>query len=645
MWEDGDLEFVEHDSSDEVIDANPYEEHEHPRDLKGKWINVPGLKSWLNVPQTDGDWAQVPGQNHDINEPALPKLDSYSYTDKSGKKIKVEQRLSSGVIIREPDGRTWLVKPTNGYGGYNYTFPKGGVERGLSAQANAIKEAYEESGLKVRITGYAGDYRGDTSVTRMYHAVRETGHPKDHGWETEGVALVHAPEAFDLLNRSRDKKIAFHHLLTKVKDGGPGSGPNFGEPHPHKGKIKITQGEDGLWHWKAKNPNEGRDIIGFETSEKKAIANAEKAAATGQKSKSNVGSGTLQKYGLDEKDAELLAEWKAGGKSYSNLQKSKDFDKVLEKLPRQTGTVWRGLDSKPSEMKSLNIGAEFTMNKHTSTSKSQKSAREFADGYLIEMDQKSGRKLPRGFETDYAESEIVIPRGTKYKIISVVKKNDVTHVRVKEISSVKDGGPGSGPNFGEPHPHKGSGKKLTPDELESFKPRWEAIAEKDRQKMQDAMEEWMGYGYESINKALRSGDEYDWTTGEQQTHIRRLDRIFDQAGHTLNEDTMVYRGIAGDDVSFKENDEFTDRGFQSTTNHFVTAKLFSKGEDTGLPGGVVLHVTVPKGTTVVAPSVPSQDPYDKGEDISAEPEILLRRGTKYRVTKVAGTDVHVRVIK
>jgi 8-oxo-dGTP pyrophosphatase MutT (NUDIX family) len=139
------------------------------------------------------DWASVEGQA-EIDEPPMFELAD-------------GMRAASGCLIQEPDGRVWLMRPKNGYGGYDQTFPKGGMEEGLSPQANAIKEAWEETGLKVRITGFAGDHEGDTGVTRFYHAVREGGDPADAGEETEGVVLAPASKLGEMVNRKRDRDI------------------------------------------------------------------------------------------------------------------------------------------------------------------------------------------------------------------------------------------------------------------------------------------------------------------------------------------------------------------------------------------------------------------------------------------------------
>lgn len=158
-----------------------------------KALNGVAIKSWEPPASWEG-WAGVEGQA-DVGEPPEPS-------------VPKGMRLASGVIIRESDGRVWLMRPAGGFGGYDQTFPKGGAEEGLSLQANAIKEAYEETGLKVRITGFAGDHEGDTSVTRFYVAERTGGDPADAGEETEGVVLAPVDQIGGMLNRKRDREIA-----------------------------------------------------------------------------------------------------------------------------------------------------------------------------------------------------------------------------------------------------------------------------------------------------------------------------------------------------------------------------------------------------------------------------------------------------
>lgn len=156
----------------------------------GQLDEGPRFERWV----PPADWSRVDGQ--------MPRLDEdIPLMPVEGKSI------GSGVIIREPDGRIWMVEPTNHYGGYRNTFPKGTQEAGLSLQANAIKETYEESGLKVRITGHLGDYERTTSVARFYLAERESGTPVGQGPESQAVKLVPLDAARDLANVPIDQKI------------------------------------------------------------------------------------------------------------------------------------------------------------------------------------------------------------------------------------------------------------------------------------------------------------------------------------------------------------------------------------------------------------------------------------------------------
>ncbi len=157
-----------------------------------KFAGIP-FEPWSDHPQTEEDWAKVPGQIP-LSEPPM--------TVPKGK------QPASGVLIEEEDGRLWVVHPTNGFGGYKTTFPKGKLDHiGMPPQATAIKEAFEETGLKVEITGYVGDIERSTTLARYYTARRVGGSPADMGWETQAVSLVPRDEIVEFLNANVDRKL------------------------------------------------------------------------------------------------------------------------------------------------------------------------------------------------------------------------------------------------------------------------------------------------------------------------------------------------------------------------------------------------------------------------------------------------------
>lgn len=135
-----------------------------------------------------------------------------------------------GVLIQEPDGRIWIVKPTNGYGNRTHTMPGGGVEKGLTDQQNALKEVWEETGLQVEITGYAGDFKDSNNGNngRLYIGKRVGGAPWDAkvesfiinqktgqpAAESDEVMLVTPDRAAKLLHRTDD--LAQLYLTTKM---------------------------------------------------------------------------------------------------------------------------------------------------------------------------------------------------------------------------------------------------------------------------------------------------------------------------------------------------------------------------------------------------------------------------------------------
>lgn len=171
-------------------------EGDYPQQLGG----VP-LKSWDQAPVTKKGWNYVSGINPNLREKPMV--------------VPVGKHAGAGVIIEEADGRIWLVSPSNAFGGYKNTFPKGTCEEGLSMQANAIKEAWEEAGLAIEIVDVLGDFERTTSKARMYIARRTGGNPVDMGWESQAVQLVPPEKLRDVLNMDPDQIIVDAYLRRK----------------------------------------------------------------------------------------------------------------------------------------------------------------------------------------------------------------------------------------------------------------------------------------------------------------------------------------------------------------------------------------------------------------------------------------------
>jgi 8-oxo-dGTP pyrophosphatase MutT (NUDIX family) len=214
---------------------------------KGKHTPLPSvtgapLKSW-KPPKHNIGWEELADESADFHEPPLPKT---------------KDKQAAGVILREPDGKVWLVHPTGRFGGYEATFPKGTIEHGMSAKATAIKEAYEESGLAVRLTGYAGDVQRTTGLARYYYAERVGGTPHDAGEESEAVTLASPNELKKYLNSPIDHKIVHKYIakssappealdLSKMKKVGKQLGSNPGgqyeDEHGKKYYVKLSKSE------------------------------------------------------------------------------------------------------------------------------------------------------------------------------------------------------------------------------------------------------------------------------------------------------------------------------------------------------------------------------------------------------------------
>ena len=171
-------------NSDEIASVTPG--GSMPAELNG----IP-FSSWVDAPSTDEMWGKVDGQHGGL-------FDEPIFKHSPGK------RTAAGVVIEETDGRVWIIHPSNAFGGYEATFPKGTMGAGATLQTAAIKEVFEKSGLRVAITGFFADSERSDSKTRYYWGRRVGGTPADMGWESQSVSLVPLARLKGLLSNIND---------------------------------------------------------------------------------------------------------------------------------------------------------------------------------------------------------------------------------------------------------------------------------------------------------------------------------------------------------------------------------------------------------------------------------------------------------
>lgn len=162
-------------------------------------INGIPVTRWLDAPTTEAGWEALASQ-HQIEEPDFVVPSGY--------------KPAAGAVIREADGRIWLVAPSNAFGGYQATFPKGTMD-GRSARATALVETFEETGLRIRLVTHLVDVKRSQSFTRYYLAERVGGNPADMGWESQAVMLAPLHHLGSRLNSSHDAPI-MSRLMSKT---------------------------------------------------------------------------------------------------------------------------------------------------------------------------------------------------------------------------------------------------------------------------------------------------------------------------------------------------------------------------------------------------------------------------------------------
>lgn len=143
----------------------------------------------------------------DGKEKPAPKVPGSPITAKS--KERKRWISAGGVVIPSMDDRehVYVAKPSNNYG--PWTFPKGRVDEGESKKEAAIREVFEETGLRARILSgpdaYLGTGKGSFSITHFWLMVRTGGTPRKND-EMEEIRLVTWKDAIKLFKRSGNRR-------------------------------------------------------------------------------------------------------------------------------------------------------------------------------------------------------------------------------------------------------------------------------------------------------------------------------------------------------------------------------------------------------------------------------------------------------
>ena len=147
------------------------------------------------------------------------------------------------------------------------------------------------------------------------------------------------------------------------------------------------------------------------------------------------------------------------------------------------------------------------------------------------------------------------------------------------------------------------------------------------QSHKDAIKEYTGNMYTTVNQALRKGKP---VPAADRKEMKLVDEAFSKAKTT--EPMEVYRGIGPMDADrfagLKVGDTFEDKAFVSTSTDKDTADNFSRGDNP-----TIMHIQVPKGSKAI--SVDSMSVFRKGGHATrSENEILLNRGGTFKVLSI-----------
>jgi len=138
---------------------------------------------------------------------------------------KYQPKLSAGGVVFNKKGEVLIREPRNHFGGAHWTWPKGTVDPGETAEEAAVREVEEETGYKAKILTKLASLKGTTSIT-TYYLMQVIGRSGRHDRETEQIKWVHPADAIDFLERSKSRTVrkrdlkALRYALKKAASRG-----------------------------------------------------------------------------------------------------------------------------------------------------------------------------------------------------------------------------------------------------------------------------------------------------------------------------------------------------------------------------------------------------------------------------------------
>jgi 8-oxo-dGTP pyrophosphatase MutT (NUDIX family) len=115
------------------------------------------------------------------------------------------KEIAYGGVIINDQGKILLREAHHHYDGYVWTFPKGRQKPGETPEETALREVFEETGIKIEIKGrLPGVYEGGTTenIYFLMSFIEDTG---KFDRETQSVRWVALQEAKDLISMTTNQ--------------------------------------------------------------------------------------------------------------------------------------------------------------------------------------------------------------------------------------------------------------------------------------------------------------------------------------------------------------------------------------------------------------------------------------------------------